>query len=294
MSSKNDFVAYADYASEDEIDFSPVKRVKKNTVHKSSHSRQDPLTNQIIFTKGDTSTDSINLDELRKKISHLKANADVKIRKLNGKLKEDFDFLAQSVAWVYNTDSYKQLYNEIKKYFNDKQSYQPGTVGAYCGGCLNKRKDGLPTRGCSVICAGSIPPPLDDPEWEFCEDLVIWSTYEGGNYEFTSLNEVDDAKDNRVIIFIDQNSLDSFPGFSSAEKKTLADYGIKQVRIMHYNPKLDCKAMYTDISKGFIALDKIKSRQATTQPPASTSNQNAWLWLVVFILFILILLFLNL
>ena len=285
----DDFMAYT---GQDSNEYSYALRRSSKTLSDHSGTQTDALTGEIILTKEGGAEDVINIDDLRRKLSHLKENAHVKIRKLSGELKDDFDSLAQYVAWIYNTDSYPLLYAEIQDYFHEDNVYQPGTVGAYCGGCLVKRKDGLLSRGCAVICAGSIPPPYDDPDWDFCSDLVIWATYNGESYEFTTLNEIDDEQDNKAIIFIEQDSLESFPGLSEAEKNTLRDHGLDQVRLVYYNPERE--PMYTEVSEGFVSLDQIRSR-ATNPNLAPIIVNNSWnWWMIVIIAFILIALFLLL
>jgi hypothetical protein len=258
-------------------------------------SRIDTLTGELILTKEGGVEDVINLHDLRQKLAHLKENAHVKIRSLSGRLKEDLESLTQYVAWIYNSESYPVLYAEIQNYFHETDKYQPGTIGAYCGGCLVKRKDGLYSRGCSVICAGSIPPPYGDPDWDFCQDLVIWAVYNGDGYEFITLNEIEGSEDDKAVVFIEQDSYDSFYGFSEAEKKTLEEHNLKQVRLVYYNPHGE--PMYKEISHGFIAIDKVKTR-GVTPPPAPTptpvpANGNygwAW-WMVIIIALVLLALF---
>lgn len=280
ISSRNNFIAYTGEEQSNSI-------TRHRVVKKKSGVRRDTLTGEIILPKGDGCEDVISIEDLRNKLANLKANANVKIRKLSGQLKEDFDSLAQYVAWIYNTESYPLLYAEIQNYFSPDDTYYPGTIGAYCGGCLVKRKDGLLTRGCTVICAGSIPPPYEDPDWDFCSDLVIWAVYNGEAFEFTTLNEVDNEKDDKAIIFIEYNSLDSFPGFSEEEKKTLREHGINQVRLVYYNP--EGNPMYKEVSGGFVSLDSIKTRQPKPIPPIVTQSWG-W-WSVFFAAFFLILLF---
>lgn len=284
-SSRDDFMAYT---GQDSNEITP-RRIAKIAKHKSGP-RQDTLTGHIILTKEGGVEDVINIDDLRKKLAHLKDNAHVQIRKLSGKLREDFDSLAQYVAWIYNTESYPLLYTEIQNYFREDNTYQPGTVGAYCGGCLVKKKDGLLTRGCTVICAGSIPPPYDDPDWDFCADLVIWAVYNGESYDFTTLNEIEDESDDKAIIFIEQDSIDSFPGFSDAEKRTLKEHGLNQVRLVNYDPERD--PMYKEVSGGFISIDQVKTRQTSPSLPAPVVTSQGWnWWMIIIIALILIALF---
>ena len=286
-SSRDEFTAYT---GQDADDVSP--RSKKKISKRKSGTRRDALTGQVILTKEGDAEDIINFEDIRKKLANLKENADVKIRKLSGQLKEDFDSLAQYVAWIYNTDSYPLLYQEIQNYFCESDTYQPGTIGAYCGGCLVKKKDGLLTRGCSVICAGSIPPPYNDPDWDFCADLVIWASYNGENYEFTTLNEIEDEKDDKAIIFIEQDSIEAFPGFNEAEKRTLKEHGIHQVRLIYYNPEKD--PMYKEVSGGYINIDQTRTRVVPPLVPVApvviTTNGWNW-WMVILVAVILIALF---
>lgn len=274
LSSRDNFTAYTGYDSDAFI--TPPDRKKESSGKESpikGTSFKDTLTGQVIMTK--EGEDTINLEDLRAKLAHLRDYSNVPIRKLSGKLKADFESLAQYVAWMYNTDSYPSLYAEIKNYFTDTDIYQPGTVGAYCGGCLVKRKDGLTARGCTVICAGSIPPPFEDPEWDFCSDLVIWAVYNGDSYDFTTLNEIEDEEDDKAIVFVDQSR---FSGFSTNEIKTLRDHGVNHVRIMYYNPQQD--PVYQDMSGGYISLNEItiRDRQDNNPDTATTATVNGFNW----------------
>jgi len=282
--SREDFVPYTD---PDHKGFVPRRVNKYKSSKRKSKVRRDTLTDQIILTKEGGGENVINVEDLRRKLANLKANANVKIRKLTGQVKEDFESLARYVSWIYDTDSYSLLYEEIQKYFSETDIYQPGTVGAYCGGCLVKKKDCLPARGCSVICAGSIPPPYEDPEWDFCSDLVIWTDYDGESYEFTTLNEVEGEKDSKAIVFIEHDSIESFPGFSEAEKKTLKDHGLEQIRLVHYNPQGD--PMYKGVSGGFVDLDQIKTRSVAQSQAVSSNTSSGWNgWLSIAVVIILI------
>lgn len=266
--------------------FSAKKKTEFSSKESSgSHSYQDTLTGEVIYTKNGNN-DTINIEDLRSKLQHLKDNSSLAIRKLNGKLKDDFDALARYVAWTYDSESYPVLYGEIQRYFHPDDVYQPGTVGAYCGGCLVKRKGGLLSRGCNVICAGSIPPPQDDPGWAFCYDLVIWAVYDGSNFSFTTLNEVEDNH-GQAIIYVNYPTLDEFPGFSEAEKRTLSSNGIQRIRLVYYNPNGD--PINKDLTDGFVELTEIKTRSPTPTPtPAPVNNDQGYGWIVIVLIIIVI------
>lgn len=295
--SRDDFMAYTgndfDELSSYQV-FKPKSSKKKKaslvTSGDANLGRMDTLTGQNILTKEGGAEDVFNIEDLRRRLANLKQNSHVKIRKLTGSLKDDFDSLAQYVAWIYNTDSYSVLYAEIQNYFHESETYQPGTIGAYCGGCLVKKKDGLAARGCTVICAGSIPPPHNQPDWEFCSELVIWAVYNDGSYSFTTLNEIEDEQDDKAIIFIENETLETFPGFSLAEKKTLKEHGLNQVRLIYYNPQ--CNPMYKEVSGGFINLDQILTRNIVIPLPDPIVIDTTWSWwMIVIVAIILIAIF---
>lgn len=250
MSSRDEFVAYSgDIQEEDEGEFSPEF-----------------------------------LAEIRARLLRLSSNAHVRIRDLKGELKEDFDSLARQVNALYNTENYPQFYNEVMNYFTE-ENYRPGTVGAYCGGCILKEKGNLMSRGCTVICAGSVPPPYNEKDWDFCDELVIWAVYNGKEFEFTTLNEVED--NSRAIIFIDYPTMEEFPGFSEEEKETLAENGIKEVKFMYYNPG-GCPK-YIEVSHGYIPLSEVKTRGKNPPPPPPSSSNFGWWIFLLFVVFVLVL-----
>lgn len=268
---------------------------KNNSPHSSSH--YDPITGKIIFTKDGGYDDVVDINDLRRKLQHLRDNSQVKIRSLSGPLKDDFDSLAQYVAWTYDSDTYHLLHAEIQSYFHPSERYLPGTIGAYCGGCLVKEKGSLLMRGCTVICAGSIPLPLSDPNWEFCDNLVIWASYTGNHFDFTTLNETEDAENSFAIIFIDYDSIDTFPSFSKTEIKTLSDHGIKNIRLVYYNSNANYdigEVMYVDVSGGFIPLQQLRPRvdnNVVVPPPIQTTHGWGWWLLIIIIAFLLLLFF---
>lgn len=291
LSSRDSFKAYTGQEEKDNFSYRRIKKEKKieeKEKETSSPTNKDPLTGQIIITKEGEIEDVINIEDLRRKLTNLKAHSRTPIRKITGTVKEDFESLTQYVTWIYGTESYHLLYSEIKDFFKEDEKYEPGTIGAYCGGCLVKRKDGLLTRGCTVVCAGSAPPPFGDDNWDFCPNLVIWATYNGENYDFTTLNEVKETS--QVIIYIDHDSLDTFPGFSEIEKKTLKDNGITQVRLIYYNP--NGNPVHKEVSDGFIPLDQVKTRpnQAATTNVVEYQSCNWW-WIIIIALIIIALFF---
>lgn len=287
LSSRDSFKAYTGQEERGNFTYQRVKKAKKVEEAKEVSTNKDPLTGQIIITKEGGSEDVINIEDLRRKLTNLKAHSKTPIRKISGQVKEDFDSLVQYVTWIYNTDSYPLLYAEIKDFFNENEKYEPGTIGAYCGGCLVKRKDGLLTRGCSVVCAGSIPPPYGEEDWDFCPNLVIWATFNGENYDFTTLNEVDHEQTDKVIIYIDHDSMDVFPGFNELEKKTLKDNGVTQVRLVYYNP--NGNPVHKEVSNGFISLDQVKTRQQNQGATTNVVEYQGWnCWVIIIIALILI------
>lgn len=282
---------------------------KRRPIHTTETSiNMDSSTGEIITTHDPSSLDSessssdlssyveeipraceevsVNVNEIRAKLKSLKRHEATPIKKLSGHVKEDFDALVSYVAWMHNSDSYDYLCDEVKHYFTPTQQYKPGTVGAYCGGCLVNDKGNFKNKGCTVLCAGSIPPPYTDPDWEFCHELVIWASYTGNSYNFNTLNEVEN-NNNRALIFVEHASANNFRGFSLEEKEELRNHSIDYVKVVHYHPG-NKKSMYIDITPDYTELDEIQTRDNSI-----TEGGDGWSWWIFIGLVLILLIILS-
>jgi len=204
----------------------------------------------LSVTKG-SNTETVDLTDLRLRIKRLRQNHESEIKKLSGKLKEDFEVLKSHVGLLYDTEEYKVLFEEVKKVFSDLKNLKPNTVGAYCAGCLNQGK------GCTLICNGAMPVPKTENGWEFCNYPIIWAIFQNGNYKFSSMNK--NGGTNCVIYMESPETL----GFSQEEKNQLKNLGFVNAQLFH--APLDGKE-YKIVSKDFVPIDTLPLRGKNSIP----------------------------
>lgn len=295
MSSRDDFVAYTGNDFQDLAGSVTSLDLRTSSESKSGSSSLADIkrkhhkhhgSSEIFEGSSFSDIEKVDIEDLNKKLKHLKENADHKIRNLSGSLKSDFESLAQYVSWMYNTEGYDAFYKEIVKHFGDRHDYQPGTIGAYCGGCLDVKSKGI-SRGCNVVCAGSIPPPYEDPNFEFCEYLVIWAVHNGKSFDFTTLNEVEVKSARYAIVFVENKTIEDFPGFTDAEKKILEQNGIEEVRLIYYNSDCNTEDKYVNLTQKFAVLNELKARHANAVAASSSSGSMNWFWLLIIAIIIL-------
>lgn len=320
-------------------EFKPMKysNKKNNDKNKSSISitgsninrqvRYIPDTRNIIVTKGSDGSEviNINIDDIQNRLRRLRSISESSIKDLNGNNLDDFRALVRYTQLLYDTPAYKIMYDQVRQIFGNlpKNSIKPGTIAAYFGGCLIQSTfNNMP--GCSVICAGSMPSPIDDsitdnqskpieehisrvPEpngvtgptgatgsniditgtGPFCRYTVIWAIYDGTNYQFTTLHDMPNKED--LIIFVDTNG--TFPGFSDEEKNAINRLGPgqKRVNIVRYSQD---SQNYTELFGGFRSLDQIPSRVTIEQNYQETpSSKN--LMIILLILLVLVAIFIG-
>lgn len=267
--------------------------------------RTKTVNGEILVFKGDTETEytSIDLETIRKQLGVMRKIADKPIKNLKGTEAEDYRRLVRYTKLLYDTDAYKDYHAEIASAFKDITHVEPGTVGAYFAGCLMKAN--LPTHllpGCSVVCAGAMPPPKNGNDNYNCQYPVVWANVENGNYQFVLLNGGSLMNDHqghhnhndqnrRVILYVASNR--PFSGLTDNEKKEL-------VRIAHFNKyqsqsdkgepievnviRFSRNGNYEEVLNGFVPLDKIPNRSSFLDG----SNSNSLLMLVIAVIVILI------
>ena len=114
-----------------------------------------------IVTKGGKKVFKVDIGHFDKLCQKFRNKAEVRIKSLTGRDKEDFKLMVSYVGLLYGTNYYEHLYSKVEKYFKDLKEVKPGTVGGYFGGCLVPNAFG-DQPGCSAVCAGSVPRPKDD------------------------------------------------------------------------------------------------------------------------------------
>jgi len=265
-----------------------------------------PDSGNIVVSKGsgDAETININLEDIRNRLQRLRLISNDLIKNLSGGNQDDFRALVRYTQLLYDTPAYKILYDQVKQYFGDLNTIQPGTVGAYFAGCLVKTSFAeMP--GCSVICAGSMPPPPQSTEdvgisplgsqgqgpdilGNFCQYSVIWGIYDGNNYQFTTLHEAPNKDD--VIVFVDTSGAgNTFPGFTDDEKVLLSKFGAKRVNLIRYSKD---SQNYTEILGGFVPLDKVPARVSVLSNYQATSKSRNLL-IILLILLVIVAIFIG-
>ncbi len=187
---------------------------------------------ESIVMKGDGEPIDRSIEELDTILTDLRKNANVNIKDLNGTLQQRYRQAVAYVSMLYDTDYYPALSEVVSRKFGDIETFQPGTVGAYFGGCLVQRPIRGVSPGCTPTCAGSAPPSDEHAArtgWSPCEQNVVLATMIDGRYNFSRLNTIDDRKD--AILYIDQPT---FTGFTAGEKRKLSQLGIDEVLILSY------------------------------------------------------------
>jgi hypothetical protein len=274
---------------------------KKNVFRPLKYRSQTKPSNMKSFvTKGGTSTESVteltfNIEDVRERLDRLRPVASSPIRELSGQASDDFRTLVRYTQRLYETDAYRVYHEEVKRRFSDITNVEPGTVGAYFAGCL------IPTTfenmpGCSVICAGSMPPPPDNQRngkhFEFCKYSVVLANYDGQKYQFTTLH--DSPNKENLVVFLDGNvgKGKSFPGFNDKEREILKNYGAKHINIVKYSH--DGKN-YNEVLNGFVRLDEIPTRVEVipSQSTVTTTSSGSGLLVILLIILVLVVIFVG-
>ena len=245
---------------------------RSNMQFKGNKSRFD--VDDTIVTKDGSEVLKIDVNSLNEALTELRNNYSKQIRELTGSTNDKFKMMVSYVDLLYDTDYYNVLHNLVKDKFGDLKDVQPGTVGAYFAGCLiNPELSGLP-KGCSPICAGSMPPPqdkFDQLQWAFCGDTVISATYspQTQNFDFTIVNTIPNS--DRALIFVNYNNLNTFPGFTDEDKNKLTNLGIRNVQLLGYTQDGQ-KYISLTPENSFVPISSVKSRVSVVPSLFGTSS----------------------
>lgn len=251
--------------------------------------------------KGHKNLITVDIGKFEDICKKFRDHPDIKIKKLSGQDKEDFEVVISYVQLLYGTEYYKDFHSIVKKYFK-KVTVKPGTVGGYFAGCLNKSGDG----SCSVNCVGSMPLPKDEQGWHACDKAVILGERNGDTYNFNLVKPADNDNDEITYVFIETNNLHDFSGFTKEEKNELKKLGCKKIKLVGY--KADGTS-YSDLYDEPTEVDVVKHRKSFNGKKSkakenftshgshsSSDDQNnhwgMWLALGIFVILILIILML--
>jgi len=263
--------------------------------------RQRPLKeyseefNSESYEKGGSLAIKAQIKDLERLIVRMKENATQGVTELSGTLKDDYNKLRNLVALLYNTEAYQLLWDLIVKHFTSLK-VTPGTLGAYCGGCLTVSEGtgevGEGCNACSATCAGSIPPKL--PEWSICDNSVIIGVPNGPNHSFSLTHQSN--PDHHHYVFIYRSEVNNKEAvltpeqlFSRTDLKRLTALGAKKVHVYAY----DEGNRYFDLTKGPQELQAVErssnnSRSNWSSRFGSQQNNVHLLGGVVFFIVIII------
>ena len=218
-----------------------------------SSSSEDRSEKEETVEKGHKNVIKVDIGKFEDICKKFKENPDVKIKKLSGQDKEDFEVITSYVKLLYGTEYYKDFHNIVKKYFKKLATVKPGTVGGYFAGCLNSKSK----EGCSVNCVGSMPLPKDEEGWNACDKAVILGEKSGDKYTFNVVKPADSQNDDVTYVFIETNNLHDFSGFTKEEKAELKKLGCKKIKLVGY--KADGTS-YSDLYDEPTEIDVVKHR----------------------------------
>ena len=245
--------------------------------NQSYHRNLFSTDGNISVTKGvHGETINISLDDIRNRLNRLYRVADKPTNSLRGQQKEDFQTLVGYTKTLYDTAPYKIYYDEVKSVFGKLSRVYPGTVGAYFAGCIVKPayKD---LKGCSSICAGSMPVAPEDGDTTTCSYPVVFANRkDDGDYNFVKLHN--GTNKDMMIVYVDGNH--PFRGFSQDEKKKLESMGAAKIDVVRFT---DQNSDDEEIYNGFLELDSMPTRSFYT-----TFTSSSWLWILLILLIVVI------
>ena len=250
-----------------------------------------------VVEKGHKNILKVDIGKFEELCKKFKEKKDLKIKKLIGEDKVDFDLMVSYVHLLYGTNYYSHLFEKVKKHFKNTNNIKPGTIGGYFAGCLTGKNQNL--SGCALSCAGSMPLPKEDEEWSFCDKAVIMAEKGNDGYVFSIVKPAESVEDfNPAYLFVESNSLNDFSGFNNVEKANLKAMGCKKVKLIGYASDMNSSDMkYSELYKEPKNIEEIKNRRKKRDiesNESSNESNNGWLIfaVIVFILLLLLLLFL--
>ena len=239
-----------------------------------------------IVTKGGKKVFKVDIGHFDRLCQKFRDKADLRIKNLTGRDKEDFKLMVSYVRLLYGTNYYGHLYSKVEKYFKDLKEVKPGTVGGYFGGCL------VPTQfedqpGCSAVCAGSVPRPKDDEGWSFCDKAVIFAEKNGNRgYVFNVLKEPETPEEmDPCYVFVEHTDIHDFEGFSQKEKEQLEQLGVNEMYLIGCDSNgSEYVNLYGDICK----LSDVKTRKKKHYKSKGSSLGLALVLILVFLLLVVL------
>lgn len=248
-----------------------------------------------IVTKGGHELVQIDLNEIDPVIARFREIPDELIRTLSGEDAEKFKEMVHYAGILHGSKSYDTFLERINAQFANLKEVKPGTVGAYFHGCFVETTFSKSHPGCSVTCAGSMPPSKTDKHFSHCSNTVVSAKYSKGSYHFNVLNKASNVgnrnKRHLAFLYVPYTSIHRCPGFSKNEIKQLQAMNIKEVRLVGYKNN---GTKYYDLAPKPIKVTKLKSRLTEVKPKTNehshkTKDNQLWVSLIVTIIIIIVL-----
>ena len=257
---------------------------------KYSTSTDSEVSNETdsLVEKGHKNVTKVDIGKFDDLCKNFKVNKDIKIKKLVGQDKEDFDLVVSYVHLLYGTNYYTTLYERVRKYFDNVTNIKPGTVGAYFAGCLISNKtDKQDNPGCSLSCAGSMPLPKDEEGWNFCDKAVFMAEKGETGYVFSVVKPANSEDEmDPAYLFVDSSTLHDFKGFSTEEKEQIRAFGCKKVKVVGFSSDMT----YSDLYKEPKAVHEIKHRSNKKHVVKKDDNSGVILGVLILIIVLILIL----
>ena len=182
-----------------------------------------------------------------------------------------------------NTDHYEMLWDTCQDIFSKYSGeLKPFTVACYFLGCMTKTPKDM-EEGCTLLCAGAMPPPSCEDEFSYCSKNVYY-------YRRTKKGRVlqvmgESQGSSQAYIYINYDNIESFPGFDRKDISFLISIGITEVCLYGYHDN-----RYYTLTTGFVSV-KILPVSQREDVNNDDSNSGIWIALCVIGIIILILIF---
>lgn len=173
--------------------------------------------NQIV-NKGGKKLFKIDIGQFEALCQKFSSLSDKEIKHLNPSDKKDFSSIVSYIKLLYGTKYYKHLHQKIKLYFGDLPYVRPGTVAGYFTSFLSEQEESK---------------ELFESGWKSCDKAVFFAEKTKQGYEITTLKPAESDEDLiDCYLFVEQNNLHDFEGFSRKEKEMLKKLGIQTVNLV--------------------------------------------------------------
>nr|QBK92681.1 MAG: uncharacterized protein LCPAC401_03190 [Pithovirus LCPAC401] len=225
----------------------------------------------------------VNIDEIRHTLRKLYEYANSPISNLPKEIALEFKSIVKQADLLKNTDHYEMLWDTCQEIFSQYPGeLNPFTVACYFLGCMMKTPGNM-EEGCTLLCAGAMPPPPCVEEFSYCSKNVYYYRRTKKGCVLQVMGESQGSS--QAYIYVNYNNIDSFPGFGRKDISFLISMGITEVCLYGYYDN-----HYYTLTTGFVSL-KILPVSQEEDADSDDSNSGIWIALCVIGIIILILIF---